>query len=79
MVGCVASIVMGASTPVFAIIFGDFINVFAKYAGLPNEEDLIQADANWFSLMFVITGTVTGLAMFLIVSALLFGRFSEFV
>lgn len=70
--GCISSVIMGCAMPLFAVLFGEIIGVLAE----ENPED-VRAGTNKYSLYFVITGIVVGLATFLqvIFLLLLFLRF----
>ncbi|XP_049818455.1 ATP-dependent translocase ABCB1-like isoform X2 [Aethina tumida] len=59
LVGCLASIISGASLPVYALVFGDIVGVLSN-----QDKDQVQADSNKYSLYFLIIGIVTGLATF---------------
>lgn len=58
--GTVASMLMGFGTPVFAIIFGDVMGVFAN-----PDEDAARDDTNWYCVLFLIVGIVMGVSTFL--------------
>ncbi|KAB0792571.1 hypothetical protein PPYR_14530 [Photinus pyralis] len=58
--GCITSLIMGATMPVFSILFGDILGVLA----LPNDDDILT-ESNKYVIMFVVTGTITGIATIL--------------
>ncbi|XP_059608889.1 ATP-dependent translocase ABCB1 isoform X1 [Phlebotomus argentipes] len=60
LVGSISSVIMGAAMPLFALIFGEVVGALAS-----DDNDQVRADANRFSLYFVIVGIVVGLATFL--------------
>lgn len=80
LIGCVASIVMGASLPIFAVIFGRFFEVMPRNAifSLRNhllqlffqiatisDEDELYKQVNWLSIAFILLGIMAGVATFL--------------
>ncbi|XP_055694549.1 ATP-dependent translocase ABCB1 [Lutzomyia longipalpis] len=60
LIGSIASVIMGAAMPLFALIFGEVVGALAQ-----DDRDQIRADANTYSLYFLIVGIVVGLATFL--------------
>lgn len=58
--GSVSSLLMGAAMPLFALVFGEIIGVMAH-----PDDDFVRQEANRYSLYFVITGIVVGIATFL--------------
>ena len=60
--GSLSSIVMGGSMPVYAILFAEVLGVLSKDA------DTARSESVFWSLMFLVTGVVVGLAMFFQVS-----------
>ena len=56
--GSLSSIVMGGSMPVYAILFAEVLGVLSKDA------DTARSESVFWSLMFLVTGVVVGLAMF---------------
>lgn len=58
-VGSIASLVMGGAMPLFALIFGQLIEVLS----MP-DDDAVREEANMYSLYFVIVGIVVGVATF---------------
>ncbi|XP_059085287.1 ATP-dependent translocase ABCB1-like isoform X5 [Tigriopus californicus] len=62
LIGLIASIIMGASMPVYAILFGEVLGVLS--------EDPVSARDNvsYYCILFLITGVVVGTAMFLQIS-----------
>ncbi|KAI4456368.1 atp-binding cassette sub-family b [Holotrichia oblita] len=59
ILGAIGAAVSGAAMPVYAIIFGDVMGVFAY----PNPED-IRREGNKYSLYFLLIGIACGTAMF---------------
>ncbi|XP_071944971.1 ATP-dependent translocase ABCB1-like [Antedon mediterranea] len=59
IVGCLAACVLGLTFPLFAIFFGEIINVFSE-----DSLEEMQDAARFWSLMFVVLGVVTGLGNF---------------
>ncbi|XP_076263945.1 ATP-dependent translocase ABCB1-like isoform X1 [Rhynchophorus ferrugineus] len=59
VVGCLASLMNGASLPVYGLIFGDFLGVLS----LPDTV-VLRATTNLYCLDFLYLGLATGLAMF---------------
>ena len=53
-----ASIVMGGSMPVYAILFGEVLGALSK------DVETARSDSVFYSLMFLLCGVVVGLAMF---------------
>ncbi|KAJ9585114.1 hypothetical protein L9F63_020544, partial [Diploptera punctata] len=62
LVASLGSIVVGCSMPIFAVLFGDIIEVLSR----PDEED-VRDDSNLYSLYFVIAGIVVGFSNFLMI------------
>lgn len=62
LIGLLASVIMGASMPVYAILFGEVLGVLS--------EDPVSARDNvsYYCILFLITGVVVGIAMFLQIS-----------
>ncbi|XP_078107980.1 ATP-dependent translocase ABCB1 isoform X1 [Sander vitreus] len=69
-VGTICAIINGAMQPLFAIIFSKIITVFAH-----PDQAVIKQRATFFSLMFVVIGAVTFVAMFL--QGFCFGKSGE--
>ncbi|XP_055387529.1 multidrug resistance protein homolog 49-like [Condylostylus longicornis] len=59
LVGCIASILHGASLPIFAIILGEFYGVFS----LPTSED-IRYQSNLYASLFIVLGVIAGVGTF---------------
>ena len=53
------SIVMGASMPIYAILFGEVLGLLSDPVEAARNESI------WYSLMFLLLGVVVGLAMFI--------------
>ncbi|KAF3839767.1 hypothetical protein F7725_018484 [Dissostichus mawsoni] len=60
LVGTICAIINGVMQPLFAIIFSNIITVFAH-----PDEAVVRTRASYFSLMFVLIGAVSFVAMFL--------------
>ncbi|KAF5286694.1 hypothetical protein FQA39_LY16177 [Lamprigera yunnana] len=60
VIGCVTSLIMGATMPVFAILFGDILGVL----GNP-DDDKVREESNIFIILFVVVGIITGIATLL--------------
>ncbi|CAG2057216.1 unnamed protein product [Timema podura] len=60
LIGSVCSIVMGASMPVFAILFGDILGTLSL--GDPQQ---VRSETNFYCLLFLVVGIVIGFATFL--------------
>ncbi|XP_059477636.1 ATP-dependent translocase ABCB1-like [Neocloeon triangulifer] len=58
--GCIGAFIVGCSMPVFAVLFGDVYGVLS----LPNPED-VREGTDYFSLMFLLVGVVTGVGAYL--------------
>ncbi|KAK5639991.1 hypothetical protein RI129_010802 [Pyrocoelia pectoralis] len=58
--GCITSIIMGATMPAFAILFGEILGVLS----LPDEDDVIR-ESNKYVILFVAAGVITGIATLL--------------
>ncbi|XP_018573284.1 multidrug resistance protein 1-like isoform X2 [Anoplophora glabripennis] len=59
VIGCCASIVTGASLPIYGIVFGGIVGVLAQ-----QDDERVRAESNAYCLYFLLLGVVTGLAMF---------------
>ncbi|XP_074509784.1 ATP-dependent translocase ABCB1 isoform X1 [Sebastes fasciatus] len=70
LVGTICAIINGAMQPLFAIIFSKIINVFAS-----TDPAVVSQRASFFSLMFVVIGVVSFVAMFL--QGFCFGKSGE--
>nr|CAH7755523.1 unnamed protein product [Callosobruchus chinensis] len=58
-IGCLSSIVTGASLPVYGVVFGGLLGV------LGNDDDaVVRSESNTYCLYFLILGVVTGVTMF---------------
>lgn len=62
-IGSVCSLLMGAAMPLFAILFGEIVQVLSK-----PDPDVVRSEANMYSLYFVLTGILVGGATFFQVS-----------
>lgn len=59
VMGGLASIVMGASMPVYAILFGEVLGILSKPV------DIARSESVFYAIMFLVVGVVVGLAMFM--------------
>ncbi|XP_063698920.1 multidrug resistance protein homolog 49-like isoform X2 [Culicoides brevitarsis] len=60
LLGSVSAVIVGASFPIFAVLFGGI------YGLLGGTDDIaIQEGTNFYSIMFIVLGIVTGIATFL--------------
>lgn len=62
-IGSVCSLLMGAAMPLFAILFGEIVEVLSY-----EDADRVRDEANMYSLYFVLTGILVGGATFFQVS-----------
>ncbi|XP_029307520.1 ATP-dependent translocase ABCB1 [Cottoperca gobio] len=69
-VGTICAIINGAMQPLFAVIFSKIITLFAHH-----DPEVIRQRASFFSLMFVVIGAVSFVAMFL--QGFCFGKSGE--
>nr|CAD7261445.1 unnamed protein product [Timema shepardi] len=60
LIGSMCSIVMGASMPVFAILFGDILGTLSL-----GDPEQVRSETNFYCLLFVVVGIVIGFATFL--------------
>lgn len=59
LVGCICSLVMGLSVPIYGVIIGNVLGLFSSV-------DLsIQKEAIWYSMLFMFMAVITGIASFL--------------
>lgn len=58
-IGSICSVLMGAAMPLFAILFGEIVEVLTG-----TDADVIRSEANMYSLYFVLTGILVGGATF---------------
>ncbi|KAI9533317.1 Multidrug resistance protein 1 [Dissostichus eleginoides] len=70
LVGTICAIINGVMQPLFAIIFSNIITVFAN-----PDQAVVRTRASYFSLMFVLIGAVSFVAMFL--QGFCFGKSGE--
>ncbi|GLH02038.1 Multidrug resistance protein homolog 49 [Gryllus bimaculatus] len=63
-IGTLSSIIMGCAMPVFAILFGDIMQVLAE-AKAGGDSDQVRKDSNVYCLYFVIAGIAVGISTFL--------------
>ncbi|XP_014102285.3 ATP-dependent translocase ABCB1 [Bactrocera oleae] len=59
--GLLSSVVMGFAMPIFAILFGEILQVLA----VRNNNQYVRDNTNKYSLYFLVTGIIVGLATFL--------------
>ncbi|KAJ8922242.1 hypothetical protein NQ315_004179, partial [Exocentrus adspersus] len=60
LVGCSASVITGASLPIYGLVFGGLVGVLAN-----NNDEHLRSESNVYCLYFLLLGVVTGIAMFL--------------
>lgn len=60
LTGVIASLVVGASFPVFAVLFGEMYGILSG-----DDPEDIQRQANFYSLLFLVLGLATGIGTFL--------------
>ncbi|XP_060520770.1 ATP-dependent translocase ABCB1-like isoform X2 [Cylas formicarius] len=58
--GCLASVLNGASLPIYGLVFGDILGVLVVV-----DDELLRWQANQFCLYFLYLGIATGISMFL--------------
>ncbi|XP_039955040.1 ATP-dependent translocase ABCB1 isoform X1 [Bactrocera neohumeralis] len=59
--GMVSSVIMGCAMPIFALLFGEILQILA----VRDNPEYVRDNTNVYSLYFLITGIVVGLATFL--------------
>uniref|UniRef100_A0A0K8VT37 ABC-type xenobiotic transporter n=1 Tax=Bactrocera latifrons TaxID=174628 RepID=A0A0K8VT37_BACLA len=59
--GMVCSVIMGCAMPIFALLFGEILQILA----VRDNPEYVRDNTNVYSLYFLITGIVVGLATFL--------------
>lgn len=69
LLGVLGAAVMGLSTPVYAILWGNIIGVL-KPSYTDEGKAQTQSDGNYYSLLFLVVGVVTGAASFIQTMAL---------
>lgn len=57
--GCGAAMVVGASFPLFAVLFGEMYGILSVA-----DPDYVKEESNFYSLLFLVLGLVTGLGTF---------------
>ena len=62
LIGGLSSLVMGASMPVYAILFGEVLGLLSQPI------DTARSESVFYSIMFLVVGVVVGAAMFFQVS-----------
>ncbi|XP_069680452.1 multidrug resistance protein homolog 49 isoform X2 [Periplaneta americana] len=60
VIGCLAATAIGCTMPAFAVLFGEVLGVLSE-----SDAEKVQSDANWYSILFLVIGIVSGLGMFL--------------
>lgn len=60
LTGIISSFVVGASFPIFAILFGEMYGILSD----ENPED-VQRQANFYSILFLVLGLATGIGTFM--------------
>uniref|UniRef100_A0A182J704 ABC-type xenobiotic transporter n=1 Tax=Anopheles atroparvus TaxID=41427 RepID=A0A182J704_ANOAO len=58
--GCAAAIVVGASFPAFAVLFGEMYGILSIA-----DPDYVRKESEFYSILFLVLGLVTGLGTFL--------------
>ncbi|XP_058065127.1 multidrug resistance protein homolog 49 isoform X1 [Anopheles bellator] len=57
--GCAAAIVVGASFPAFAVLFGEMYGILSVA-----DPEYVKEESNFYSLLFLMLGLITGLGTF---------------
>ncbi|KAF4531677.1 hypothetical protein B566_EDAN011836 [Ephemera danica] len=60
LAGCICSIIVGFSMPLFAVIFGNILGVLSEC-----DEEVVRDKTNMFCLYFVIVGVIIGFSTFI--------------
>lgn len=60
LTGVIASFVVGASFPIFAILFGEMYGILSD-----DDPEDIQKQANFYSILFLVLGIATGVGTFM--------------
>lgn len=60
LTGIISSFVVGASFPIFAILFGEMYGILSY-----DDPEDVQRQANFYSLLFLVLGLATGLGTFM--------------
>lgn len=60
LLGCLSSLLTGASLPIYGVVFGGIMGVFAN-----DDDESLRGESNFYCLYFLILGIVTGGAMFI--------------
>jgi ATP-binding cassette subfamily B (MDR/TAP) protein 1 len=58
--GCIAAVVVGSSFPAFAVLFGEMYGLLSL-----GDAELIQKQTNFYSLLFLMLGVLTGIGTFI--------------
>uniref|UniRef100_W8B7Y6 ABC-type xenobiotic transporter n=1 Tax=Ceratitis capitata TaxID=7213 RepID=W8B7Y6_CERCA len=59
--GIISSVIMGCAMPIFAVLFGEILEVLA----VRDDPDYVRENSNKYSLYFLITGIIVGIATFI--------------
>lgn len=59
LAGCIGACTVGASFPVYAVLFGEMYGILSD-----TNTDYIQERANFYSILFLVLGVITGIAAF---------------
>ncbi|XP_072396487.1 ATP-dependent translocase ABCB1-like [Diabrotica undecimpunctata] len=59
LIGCLSSLITGASLPIYGLVFGGIMGIFAN-----DDDGEVRSESNMYCLYFLILGVVTGIAMF---------------
>ncbi|XP_055537429.1 multidrug resistance protein homolog 49-like [Wyeomyia smithii] len=57
--GCVAAVVVGASCPLFAVLFGEMYGILSVA-----DPEYVKAEGNFYSILFLVLGVTTGIGTF---------------
>ena len=71
LAGVLAAVIMGLSVPAYAVLWGEILGVLEPTYS-EEEKQQTQAKGNFYSLLFLAIGIVTGVASFIQITALTF-------
>ncbi|XP_050298459.1 ATP-dependent translocase ABCB1 [Anthonomus grandis grandis] len=60
VIGCIGAAAMGAAMPIFAVLFGEILNVLQN-----TDHDYVRSETNKYALIFVLTGVLAMVSTFL--------------
>ena len=69
LAGVLAAVIMGLSVPAYAVLWGEILGVLEPTYS-EEEKEHTQAKGNFYSLLFLAIGIVTGVASFIQITAL---------